>query len=82
MVSMARSHPAAQLERAELVEWMRRTGFRPEHALHDPDSLIDFMLWCERRFPERCTQTHLEELYVQMRGFVAPASGDGPRRYA
>jgi hypothetical protein len=82
VVNIARSDPAARLERAELAAWMRRTGFRPEHALHDPDSLIEFMHWCERRFPERCTQAHLDELYVQMRGFIAPASGDGPQRYA
>jgi hypothetical protein len=82
VVNIARSDPAARLERAELAAWMRRTGFRPEHALHDPDSLIEFMHWCERRFPERCTQAHLDELYVQMRGFIAPGSRDGPRRYA
>jgi hypothetical protein len=82
VVNIARSDPAASLERAELAEWMQRTGFRPEHALHDPDSLIEFLHWCERRFPERCTCAHLEELYVLMRGFIAPASGDGLRRYA
>jgi len=78
-MSTARSHPAAQLERAELAEWMERSGFRPEHALRDPDSLIGFMHWCERAFPERCTAAHLEELYVQIRGFIAPAIGDNPR---
>jgi hypothetical protein len=81
-VNDARSDPAAELERAELAEWMERSGFRPEHAVRDPDSLIEFMHWCERRFPERCTQAHLDELYVQIRGFIAPASVDGPRRYA
>jgi hypothetical protein len=82
VVAVARSDPAATLERAEFAEWMQRTGFRPEHALHDPDSLIEFMHWCERRFPERCTQVHLDELYAQMRGFIAPARGDDPRRCA
>jgi len=67
VVRIARSDPAAHLERAELAEWMRRTGFRPEQALRDPDALIRFQHWCERRFPDRCTQAHLEELYVQMR---------------
>jgi hypothetical protein len=81
-MNTARSDPAASLERAELAEWMQRSGFRPEHALHDPDSLMEFMHWCERRFPERCTQAYLDELYVQIRAFIAPASGDGPRRYA
>jgi hypothetical protein len=78
----ARSDPAASLERAELAEWMRRTGFRPEQAVRDPDTLIEFMHWAERAYPERCTQAHLEEFYALMRGFIAPASGDGLRRYA
>jgi hypothetical protein len=80
VVNIARSDPAASLERAELAEWMQRTGFRAEHALHDPDSLMEFLHWCERRFPERCTNAHLEELYAQMRGFIAPASGAAPGR--
>ena len=73
VVSTARSDPTAQLERAE---WMQRSGFRPEQALRDPDALIEFMHWCERRFPERCTQVHLDELFVQVRGFIASAQGD------
>jgi hypothetical protein len=51
---------------------------RSERALHDPDELITILNWCRRRLADRFTQRHLDELYAQIRGFIAPESGDGP----
>jgi hypothetical protein len=72
VVSIARSNPAARLERAELAEWTQRSGFRPAHVLQDPDTLIEFLHWCERRSPDRCTQAHLDEL-------CGPVDSSNPR---